>query len=279
MAAPPRLQTLQLRVEAELGIATVLLNRPQAANSLTSTMLDELVTVFSFLESTPAVRACVLAAAGPRFCAGIDLSTLTALLATARAESACGGRQRLALYKHIRSMQDAISCLERFPYPVVCAIWGACVGGGIDLATAADVRFASRDAAFCVKEVDLAITADLGSLQRLPHLISEGRARELALSCRTFSGAEAERYGLVSAVCEDAEATLSAARAAAIALAAKSPLAVVGTKAEMVLRHAAAVAAGLEHVAWRNASTLVSQDVDECLRARGERRAPVFARL
>lgn len=276
---PPQLRTLELRVEEAHGIATLLLNRPAAANSLTVELLGELRASFEFLETLSAVRAVVLAANGPRFCAGIDLRTLTELLASARGDCACEGRRRLALYKSIRSMQEAISSLERYPFPVVCAISGACVGGGIDLASAADVRYASQDAVFCVKETDVGIVADLGTLQRLPALIGAGRARELALTCRTFSGVDAERWGLVSAALPDAAAALRAARETAIALAAKSPLALVGTKAELLLQQQPALAAGLEHVAWRNAATLVSADVDESLRAKAERRAPAFARL
>lgn len=123
------------------------------------------------------------------------------------------------------------------------------------------------------------ITADLGTLQRLPLLIGEGRARELALTCRVFSAAEAEQYGLVSACFDDAAATLRAAKATAATLAAKSPLAVVGTKAEMELRTSHAVADGLRSVAWRNAATLLSADIEEALSAAATRRRPVFARL
>jgi enoyl-CoA hydratase/carnithine racemase len=275
----PPLRTLELRVEEQHGIATVLLNRPSAANALTHELLEELRATFEHLETLPSIRAVVLAGAGPRFCAGIDLRTLTELLASARGDCACEGRRRLALYKRIRSMQEAISSLERYPFPVVCAITGACVGGGIDLACAADIRFCSQDAAFCVKETDVGIVADLGTLQRLPALIGAGRAHELALTCRTFSGVDAERYGLVSAALPDAAATLRAARETAVALAAKSPLACAGTKAELLAASQPALAAGLEHVAWRNAATLVSADVDESLRAKAERRAPVYARL
>jgi enoyl-CoA hydratase/carnithine racemase len=275
--AAPALRELSLAVDG--AIATVTLRRPRAANALTSAMLNELSTVFAFLETHATVRAVVLAGEGRHFCAGIDLAALAELLAEARAAGACPGRQRLTLLKRIVAFQDAISSLERYSWPVVCAIHGACVGGGIDLITAADVRFSTRDAQLCVKEVDLAITADLGTLQRLPLIVGEGRARELALTCRTFSGAEALQMGLVSACFDDAAATLHAATDAALSLAHKSPLATTGTKAVMRARYAASVAEGLERVALRNAATLMSLDIEECMRAQAERRPPVFARL
>jgi enoyl-CoA hydratase/carnithine racemase len=277
-AAAAPYTTLSLVVEEALGIATVTLNRPRASNALTQASFAELQHAFEALSTQPAVRAVVLTGAGANFCGGLDFSALQELLATAQA-AGCGARQRVALHQRIRAMQHATSAPERFPFPVVCAIHGACVGGGVDLATAADVRYATRDARFTVKEADLAIVADLGTLQRLPPLVGEGRARELALTARVFSGSDAERYGLVSAVFEDAAATLAAARATAIALAAKSPLATSGVKAELNHARAVAVEAGLEHVAWRNASTLLSADIQECLIAATQRRPPVFARL
>jgi enoyl-CoA hydratase len=277
MAAPPTLRELSLAVDG--AVATVTLRRPRAANALTSVMLSEFGAVFAFLETHATVRAVVLTGEGRHFCAGIDLAALTALLTEARAAGECPGRQRRALLQRIVTFQAAISSLERYSYPVVCAIHGACVGGGIDLITAADVRLCTRDASFCVKETDLGITADLGTLQRLPLLVGEGRARELALTCRTFSGADAQQMGLVTACYDDAAATLRAASDTAVSLARKSPLAITGTKAVMRARYGSSVAEGLERVALRNAATLMSLDIDECLRAQAERRPPVFARL
>jgi enoyl-CoA hydratase/carnithine racemase len=295
--APPPLQTLSLAVEAALGIASVQLNRPKSANSMTLRMFEELEVrsaalhhapaqpsltappqaAFTWLESQPAVRAVVVSGAGDNFCAGLDLTTLTELVADARASCACEARQKLSLYKRIRALQHAVSALERFPYPVVCAVHGACVGGGLDLITAADVRFAACDSRLSVLEVELAITADLGVLQRLPLLVGEGRARELALSARTFSGLDGERYGLFCDTFHTPADTLQRARACAIRLAAKSPLALSNTKAVLVRRTQDAVALSLEHVAWMNAATLVSTDLREAVAARSERRAPVFA--
>jgi enoyl-CoA hydratase/carnithine racemase len=281
MSTPPAAtwQTLQLRVDEGEHLATVTLNRPAQANTLTLQSLDELGACFEHLATLPSVRAVLLTGAGPRFCAGIDLSTLQELLADNSGPTPCEGRRRLALFQGIRRMQESISALERFPFPVVVAIHGACVGGGIDLVCASDIRYAARSAVFSVREVDVAIVADLGTLARLAPLVGEGRARELALTGRNFDGAEAERMGFTSGCFDDAAATLAAARAAAVALAAKSPLAVSGTKTVLLERNKTERNASLEHVAWRNASTLVSADITEALQAMAQRRKPVFARL
>ena len=275
----PSWQTLTLRLDEGEHLATVTLNRPAQANTLTLESLDELRACFEHVATLPAVRAVLLAGAGPRFCAGIELTTLQKLLADNSGPTACEARRRLALFNGIRKMQESISALERCPVPVVVAMHGACVGGGIDLACAADIRYAARSTIFSVREVDVAIVADLGTLARLSPIVGEGRARELALTGRNFDGAEAERLGFTTACFEDAAATLAAARAAAVALASKSPLAVTGTKAVLLERNKAERQASLEHVAWRNASTLVSADIAEALRAMAERRKPVFARL
>ena len=275
----PAFHTLQLVIEEAAHLATVTLQRPAQANALTLESLQELRACFEHLATLPAVRAVLLAGAGPRFCAGIELSALQALLAANSGPTACEARRRVALCNSIRQMQDDISALERCPLPVVLALHGACIGGGIDLACAADIRYAARSTVFSVREVDVAIVADLGTLARLSPLVGEGRARELALTGRNFDGAEAERIGLVSACFDDAATTLAAARATAVALASKSPLAVQGTKAVMLERNKTERNASLEHVAWRNASTLVSADIAEVLRAMAEKRKPVFARL
>ena len=272
----PAFQTLRLVVDEAAQLATVTLQRPGQANALTPDSLQELASCFEHLATLPSVRAVLLTGAGPRFCAGIELRALHALLAENSGPTECEARRRLALYSGIRKMQDAISALERCPLPVVLAIHGACVGGGIDLACAADIRYAARGTLFSVREVDVAIVADLGTLARLSPLVGEGRARELALTGKNFDGAEAERIGLVTACFDDAAATLAAARKTAVAIASKSPLAVQGTKAVMLERNKAERNASLEHVAWRNASTLVSADIEEVLRSMAEKRKPVF---
>lgn len=161
--------------------------------------------------------------------------------------------------------------------PTVACVKGACVGAGVDLITACDVRLAQRDATFCVKEVDLGIAADVGTLQRLPSVVGYGRAMELALTARTITADEALRIGLVSEVCDDVDARgMEIARM----LAKKSPIALRGTKRVLLrARDDPNVERGLDYVAAHNAAMLMNVDLDEALRAREERRPPVFSKL
>ena len=304
------------------GVAVLELARPAAANALSATAFVELREAMRELGADPDVRCVVLRGQGKHFCAGADLSALAS--AAPRGDDPCPGRERERLYAQIIAWQAAMTSLEDCRVPVVAAVHGACVGAGVDLITAADVRLASADATFCVKEVDLAIVADLvgrwsgwmggggwgegwqwrldaapatlspshphpttpsallsqGTLQRLPRIVGDGVARELALTARTISAAEAERVGLVSRVLPSPTALHADALATAAALAAKSPLALAGTKRVLLDGRGVGVGAGLRAVAAHNAAFLPSADLAEALAAAAGRRAPVFrARL
>ena len=163
-------------------------------------------------------------------------------------------------------MQDACSCFERCSKPVVAAVQGACVGAGVDIITACDVRVCAPTARFCVKEVDLAITADLGTLQRLPHIVGGGRARELALTARTIGAAEAREIGLVTRVAPSEGGLAAAALEVAAGIARKPALAAWGTKRVLVRGQAGSVQDGLEHVALWNAAMLWSRELQGALR-------------
>ena len=168
----------------------------------------------------------------------------------------------------MRGLQDSFTAFERCRKPVLCAVQGACFGGGVDMAVACDVRYCSADARFCVKEVDLAITADIGTLQRLPTLVGHGVATEMALTARVVGAEEAKAIGLEAAVAESAAA-----------LAAKSPLAVQGTKQAMLHARDHSVGDGLEFVAMMNSARLTSEDLSEAMGAKFARRAPTFSKL
>jgi len=173
-----------------------------------------------------------------------------------------------------------MSAFEKCRWPVIAAIHGACIGAGVDLATACDLRFAAEDAALCIAEVNLGITADMGTLNRLPGIVGVGIASDLALTGRTFSGAEAKSLHLVTSLFPTKKALLQGAEEAARALAAKSPLAVVGTKRMLLYQRDHSVQDGLEEVALWNAGTLPgSKDLLEVLRAKAERRVPLFSKL
>ena len=261
------LQTVCLVVSGD-GVATVTLNSPRTGNALTLQCFDELGAVFRRLGGEPDVRCVLLNGEGKHFCSGIDITSFNAVVGGDHQGEQCPGRRNLRLHASVRGLQDAISALEVCRVPVVCAISGACLGGAIDLVAAADIRIATRDSVWGVIEADLGFAADLGTLARLPRLVGEGRARELALTCRRFSGAEASTYGLVTTVVDDRETLQRVARDLAASLASKSPMAMVATKAELLFARDHSVADALDHVAWRNAATLASDDLQKALAAR-----------
>ncbi|KAG5520566.1 hypothetical protein RHGRI_033220 [Rhododendron griersonianum] len=176
-------------------------------------------------------------------------------------------------------MQDTITAIERCRKPVIAAIHGACIGGGIDIITACDVRYCTESAFFSVKEVDLGITADLGTLQRLPSIVGYGKAVELALSARRFSGSEAKELGLVSRVFGSKDAMDEGVQAIAEEIAAKSPLAVTGTKAVLLRSRDLTVVQGLDYIATWNSGMLLSDDLVEARAAQSQKRAPSFSKL
>lgn len=249
------------------GVAVIDLDRPAAGNALSTASFAELPAALAALEAHRGVRAIVLAGGTSKhFCTGADLSALAAAsaVATAADDPAAG---RAALLALIRSWQAAFTALEACSLPVIAAVHGACVGAGVDLITAADVRLASGDATFCVKEVDLGIVADLGTLQRLPRLVGDGTARDWALTARTVTAAEAERAGLVRVVPGSVRA---AALDLAASLASKPPRALTGTKAVLLAARHQTVTAGLEHVAlWNGGGALPSAEVAGALARSG----------
>lgn len=265
-------QTLVVTLEA--GVAHVALNRPDKANAMTRVMWDEIRRAFAWVDDTPEARVAILSGQGAHFTAGIDLE----MLAGVRDEvhDACDGRSRERLRRVILALQDTLTSLERCRKPVLAAVHGACIGGGVDLICCADVRYASADARFQVKEIDLGMTADVGTLQRLPRLIPDGLARELAYTGRPLGADEAGRCGLVTRVFESRDALMSGVSEIAAAIAARSPLAMRGAKEMLLYARDHSVADGLNHVATWNAAMLLSSDLQEALTAASQKRAPVF---
>lgn len=272
----PTFTTLTLARSASPGVTILELARPAKRNALTGASFRELPAALAALQADAATRAVVLRGAGASFCAGADVAALADTQALVAGGDAGRGRQRLEA--HIRSWQAAFTALESLTIPVVAAVHGACVGAGLDMVAAADVRLASSDARFCVKEVDLAIAADLGALQRLPSLVGHGVAAEWALTARAVGADEARSRGLVAHVLPDKAALFAAADALAASLAAKSPLAVAGTKRVLLQgRDAGSVAAGLEFVAAWNAALLPGDDLRVALAAAAKGATPRFA--
>lgn len=263
-----------LEVSLEDHIATVRLNRPDKANAMNATMWQEIRQAFQWVDETPEARVAVLQGEGKLFTAGIDLQMMMGL--GPQIQNDCDGRTREALRRVILDLQDTLSSLERCRKPVLAAIHGGCIGGGIDLITCADMRYASADAYFTIKEIDIGMTADVGTLQRLPKLVGEGIVRELAYTGRKFDAAEAKDIGLVNRVFESREALYAGVRDIAATIAAKSPLSIRGTKEMITYARDHSVADSLNYIATWNAAMLMSQDLTEAMMSSMAKRAPHF---
>lgn len=268
----PEFSTISTTFEG--GILQANLNRPDKANALDHTLWFELGALANWVDETPACRVLVLGAEGKYFSAGIDFSLM--MTVTGKVASLPDGQKQEALFHEITKLQDAFSAFESCRKPVIAAIQGLCLGGAIDLIAACDLRLASKEATFSVKEIDLAIVADIGTLQRLPHIVGDAMTRDLAMTGRRFDADEASAMGLISRVFEDGAALRDGALALASELAAKSPLTMRGIKNTLNYGRGRTVAEGLERVALWNAAMLISKDAQEAISATMEKRVPSF---
>lgn len=263
-----------LSVTLENHIATVCLNRPEKANAMNATMWQDIRKAFEWIDATPEARVAVLQANGKLFTAGIDLQMMMAL--GSQIHNDCDGRTRESLRRVILDLQDTLSSLERCRKPVLVAIHGACVGGGIDLITCADMRYCSADAYFTIKEIDIGMTADVGTLQRLPKLVGEGITRELAYTGRNLDAQEARHIGLVNRVFDNREALYAGVNEIAATIAAKSPLSIRGTKEMITYARDHSVADSLNYIATWNAAMLMSNDLTEAMTSNMAKRSATF---
>lgn len=263
-----------LHVTLSDGVATIVLNRPEKANAMSEPMWHEIKAAMAWLDETPEARVGVITGAGKFFTSGIDLSMLAGI--KARIADDCDGRGREKLRRLILELQDCLSAIERCRKPVIAAVNGPCIGGGIDLITACDMRYCTAGAYFSVKEIDVGMTADVGTLQRLPGLIGEGLARELAYTGRNVEGAEAQAMRLVNRCYETPEALQAGVGEIARTIAAKSPLSIRGCKEMITYVRDHSVADGLNYIATWNAAMLLSNDLFEAGKAHMEKRPPVF---
>ena len=264
-----------LAVEVKDNVAQVTLIGPGKGNAMGPEFWAEMPVVFAELDADPEVRAIVLTGSGNNFCFGLNLLTMGNTLSdTMSAE--VSARSRSNFHTHLKDLQQSISAVADCRTPTIASIHGWCIGGGVDLISAVDIRYASADAKFSVREVKLAIVADVGSLARLPYILSDGHLRELALTGKDINAARAEKIGLVNDVLPDAEAALAAAHATAAEIAANSPLVTRGVKDVLDEQRTADVAASLRYVAAWNSAFLPSRDLKEATSAMFSKRTPNF---
>ena len=262
-------------VDIEGHVAQVTLVGPGKGNAMGPAFWAEMPVVFAKLDADRDVRAIVLTGSGKNFSYGLDLPAMGGSLS---GELGGGGsaRPRADFHATILRMQGAINAVADCRTPTIASVHGWCIGGAVDLISAVDIRYASAEAKFSVREVKLAIVADVGSLARLPLILNDGHLRELALTGKDIDAARAEKIGLVNDVYADAEASLAAAHETAAEIAANPPLVVNGVKDVLDQQRIARVSESLRYVAAWNAAFLPSKDLTEGLTATFEKRRPEF---
>ena len=262
------------RVELADKIAHVQINRPDKINAMNADFWREIIEIFQWVDDNDAVRVVVLSGAGKHFSSGIDLMMLASVGAQLGKDV---GRNATALRRKILELQASFNAVDNCRKPVLAAIQGYCIGGAIDLVSACDMRYCTVDAQFSIKEVDMGMAADVGTLQRLPRIIGDGMMRELAYTGRSIDGHEAVRIGLANRAYDNHEALLAGVMEIAEQIAAKSPIAVRGTKEMIRYMRDHRVEDGLEYIATWNAAMLQSEDLRLAMAAHMTKQKPEFA--
>ena len=271
----PSLKAFSVSID-DNHVAEICFNRPESLNSMNNDFWAELPAIVDAIDSQGAARVIILSSKGKHFTASMDLEVLSNLGGNPDHEPA---RRAEKARRWILSMQDTFTHLETARMPIISAIQGACIGGGVDMICATDIRFCTSNAFFKIKETELGITADVGTLQRIQHVMPSGLARELAYSGRNLGAEDALACGFVNKVYETHETMLGAVRALATDIAKHSPMAVHGTKEMLNYSRDHSVQDSLNHMATWQSGMLQAPDVQEAMQAGTEKRAPKYDNL
>ena len=263
-------------VEIADSVAHVRLNRPDELNTMAPEFWRDLPEIVTGISDDASARVVVISSTGRHFSAGMDLSVFAGQHGADDVET---GRRQARMRSTAKALQWSFTALEKARVPVLAACQGGVIGGAVDLVTACDLRYASADAFFCVQEINLGMTADVGTLQRLGKVVPEGAARELAFTGRRMPAQRAYEVGLVQQVYPDQDALLEGVLATAREIAGKSPLAVWGTKVAMNYARDHAVDDALDQIATWQAGMFQPADMTEAFTAKAERRDPAFPDL
>ena len=270
-------------VEIRDKIAHIQLKRPDAFNTMTKAFWSELPEIVNQINDDASARVIVISSTGKHFSAGMDLSVFTSgesLTATAPTQRREIGRSRLSLRGEALRLQKTFNCLDDARMPVILAVQGGCIGGAVDLSTCADMRFATTDAFFVIQEINLAMTADVGTFPRLCHLLPQGIVRELAFSGRRLLAKKAQELGFVNETFDSQEQMLKHVFELAAEIASKSPLAVHGSKVMINYARDHSIPDGLDYIAtWQAGMYNPTADMFESFKAKQERRDPVYEDL
>jgi enoyl-CoA hydratase len=262
-----------LTIEYDGHVATLWLDRPDKRNAMNLPFWDDIPKAMEELSNDGDVRAVVIAARGSAFTVGIDLNLLAQVAGQREGSDAA---RKLARYEEVKKFQQTMNSIADCPKPVIAAIHGYCLGAGIDLITACDIRLGSDDAVFSIRETKMAMVADVGTVQRLPRLIAAGHVAELLFTGKDIDATRAKEIGLLNDVFPDQETTVKAAQALAAEIAANSPLAVQGAKKALAAEADMTLEDALDHIALYNAAFIESHDIMEATTAFFEKRPPEF---
>ena len=263
-------------------VAHIVLNRPDKRNSMIHEFWDELPTIVQSIDQNSTARVIVLSSTGPHFTSGLDTSIFGNSVENSDnpEDVEKSKRQRSAkLYDTIKHMQKSFTCLEQCRIPVIAAIQGGAIGGGVDLVTACDLRYMTEDGFLSIYEINIGMTADVGTFPRITHLLPEGIVKELAYTGRRISAQEAKQHGLVNEIYTDHEAMLEATMGIALQIATKAPLAVYGSKKIINYSRDHSTADSLDYISLWNASMLQPDEISEAFAAAQEEREGDFVDL
>jgi len=266
------------KVDIENNIAHVVLNRPDKRNAMNPAFWRELPEIVADIDDNARARVIVISSTGPHFSAGLDLSMFQGACSAERTPPSKNQRG-VASYNHILHMQKSFNCLEACRLPVLAAVQGGAIGGGVDLSTACDMRYATQDAFFTIQEINIALTADVGTFPRLVKLLPEGIVRELAYTGRAMPALEARQVGLVNRVFDDHAIMLQEVMSIAAEIASKAPVAVYGSKRMINYARDHSTADALDYISIWNTGMSNTDEILEAIQAKAEKRAGQFVDL
>ncbi len=261
------------KVTIQDKLANVAFNRPEKANALNMDAWKEMRDIFTQMHEDKSVRAIILSGEGKHFCAGIELETLMNVQSS---EEDCHAKVREGIRDMILTLQDCITSIERCKKPVIAAIHKGCIGGGVDIVSACDMRYCTEDAYFTIKEIDLGLVADIGTMQRLPTILNPGRMAEMAYTGRKVFGPEAQKIGLVNEVYSSKEEMIASVTELCKLIASKSPLVVRGIKEALLYKRDHTVKDSLDQIAIYNSAMLISADLMESFQSFMMKKEPEY---
>jgi enoyl-CoA hydratase len=263
------------QVDKKPPVAWIYLNRPEKKNAMNPPAWSELIPIMEEIDEDDQIRTAIIAGKGTTFSGGIDLIGMIPEMPELMDKEQKGG-VKLKLLRKILRMQEGLSCIERCRKPVIAAVHGACIGAGLDLITACDIRLCSQDATFSLREAAVGFVADMGVLQRISNITGQGITRELAYTAKNITAKRAMEIHLVNEVYPDHDALMKGAERLALEIAANSPVAVKATKAVLNRLNAARVSESLEYNAVLSAAAIPSNDLMEAVAAFTQKRKPTF---